>query len=77
MGVNMTLLALIFDVPPVLINLSVTVVMLATTSPLSALFTLVWSVAFTRLVSAGTSLRPVPQSLSAARSEATGEWWTP
>lgn len=73
MGVNMTLWALIFDVMPVLVTMSVAVIILATASPLLAGFTLLWSVAFV-LCSYLLARRcqPYSRSFSAARSETTG-----
>lgn len=73
MGVNMTLWALIFDVLPVLVTMAVAVVILSTASPMLALFTLVWSLAFV-LCSYWLARRsqPYSRSFSAARSETTG-----
>lgn len=73
MGVNMTLWALIFDVMPVIVTMSVAVIILATASPLLALFTLGWSIAFV-LCSYLLARRsqPYSRSFSAARSETTG-----
>lgn len=73
MGVNMTLWALIFDVLPVLVTMAVAVVILSTASPMLALFTLAWSLAFV-VCSYWLARRsqPYSRSFSAARSETTG-----
>lgn len=73
MGVNMTLWALIFDVLPVLVTLTVAVIILSTASPMLAMFTFVWSVVFV-LCSYLLARRcqPYSRSFSAARSETTG-----
>lgn len=73
MGVNMTLWALIFDVLPVIVTMSVAVIILTTASAVLAWFTLAWSVFF--VVSSYLLARrcqPYSKGFSAARSETTG-----
>lgn len=73
MGVNMTLWALIFDVLPVIVTMSVAVVILTTASSLLALFTLAWSVLFVACSYwLARHCQQYSQAFSAARSETTG-----
>ncbi|GAB7531696.1 ABC transporter ATP-binding protein [Pseudomonas sp. 3A(2025)] len=73
MGVNMTLWAIIFDVLPVIVSMSVAVVILTTVSHVLALFTLAWSVLFIVCSYAlARRCQPLSKAFSAARSETTG-----
>ncbi len=72
-GVNMLLWALIFDVLPVVVTLSVAVLILSMASPWLAFFSLIWSILFLfcsyRLA---RHCQPYSKAFSAARSETVG-----